>query len=472
MSTPRSGPGLLAAALVALGCRAAVPGGPPDPGVTGGARAPQAGGFEDPAPPQAMIGPSHALVGARVMPMGDSITIGYGGVGGYRLPLWYEFWLLGRGSVDLVGSRTVGTPEAVPDREHEAHSGWRIRDFLDFAGDEDEPASSIEELLAASRPTILLLLVGTNDLWSPEDWHEAPDDLGRLLDRAHAFDPSLTVVVAQPLPTVHAGANRGVRWLADRFARVVHERWTAGHKVQLVDMRAACPILTTRDGVHPDAACYQAIACAWLEVLLDLERPILLPPDLPPLVPARAVDDEGALAPAELAVDGSGLADGLHAAERGTALAWRSRPVALAPNETGEALVEDRRPTLEFDLGSPHDLQLVELWNGRVEGGPAGRVAREGILRLGVATSEDGRIWDERGQWELIAPDPLERNPPEVRPVDWRGVRWVRFEVQSLQARLDPGTTGARAPAALSEVRFRGRIAPTAGPPAGAPPPR
>lgn len=472
MSTPRSGPGVLAAALATLGCRAAVPPGPADPALIGGAPVPQARGpvpqargFEDPAP-------SHPLVGARVMPMGDSITIGFGGIGGYRLPLWYEFWLLGRGTVDLVGSRTVGTPEAVPDREHEAHSGWRIRDFLDFAGDEDEPASSIEELLAASRPTILLLLVGTNDLWSPEDWHEAPDDLGRLLDRAHAFDPALTVVVAQPLPTVHAGANRGVRWLADRFARVVHERWTAGHKVQLVDMRAACPVLTTRDGVHPDAACYQSIACAWLEVLLDLERPILLPPEPAPLVPARAVDDEGALSPAELAVDGSGLADGLHEAERGAALAWRSRPVALAPSESGEALVEGRRPTLVFDLGELHDLQVVELWNGRVEGGAAGRVAREGIRRLGVATSEDGRVWEDRGEWELIAPDPLERNPPEVRPVDWRGVRWVRFEVRSLQARLDPGTTGARAPAALSEVRFRGRIAPTAGPPADAWPPR
>lgn len=61
------------------------------------------------------------------MPLGDSITDGFGEPGGYRIGLWQR--LSGRHAVDFVGSASNG-PGALGDHDHEGHSGWRI-DQLD-----------------------------------------------------------------------------------------------------------------------------------------------------------------------------------------------------------------------------------------------------------------------------------------------------------------------------------------------------
>jgi hypothetical protein len=87
----------------------------------------------------------------KIMPLGDSITAG-DRYGGYRR-LLYD--LLTRDGIrfEFVGSLKGGD---IPNAHHEGHSGWRI----------DQIESGIAGgWLDTYRPDLVLLHIGTNDIW-------------------------------------------------------------------------------------------------------------------------------------------------------------------------------------------------------------------------------------------------------------------------------------------------------------------
>src|SRR5215208_7092891 len=88
----------------------------------------------------------------RIMPLGDSLTDGFNVPGGYRIELWSRLAAEGL-CIDFVGSLANG-PSTLPDRDHEGHSGWRI----------DQVSDAVVPWLQRSRPHVVLLLIGTNDV--------------------------------------------------------------------------------------------------------------------------------------------------------------------------------------------------------------------------------------------------------------------------------------------------------------------
>ena len=94
------------------------------------------------------------------MPLGDSITYGEGGAGGfggYRGPLYFA--LDGAGySIDYVGTLS-DNGGSIPDRNHEGHPGWRI----------DQIHDNIGGWLGAANPDIILLHIGANDFVQGRD---------------------------------------------------------------------------------------------------------------------------------------------------------------------------------------------------------------------------------------------------------------------------------------------------------------
>ncbi|MEO0649585.1 MAG: GDSL-type esterase/lipase family protein [Planctomycetota bacterium] len=463
--------GLLVGLLVGCG---ATGGGPPGP-ARGPSQAPQDPAADAPVAGQPGIGaelpggpegpdassvePEPRSTPLRVMPMGDSITIGYGGVAGYRLPLWMYFKEKGR-PIDLVGAFTIGTPEGVEDPEHQARSGCRIGDFIEFDGDEDLPPSTIEEILLEHRPDVVLLHAGTNDLWQLGQWQDAAADLAELLDRAHAAAPGVTFVVAKLLPTVEARANLGVDWLNQRTHELVHARRREGHALQLVDMQEACPTLTTKDGVHPDFPCYLRMTQAWIAALLALEAPIPAPPPRPTPIPVvEAVTQVPSMAPLALAVGGADLLDGLHPAVsvEDPPNGWVSKPRRVEPSgdpEDGVGRFVGDPMALEFDFGAPVDVGLVEFWNGSVGAQDGSWAPRFSIHELVPSTLDEDGQWTEHGVWTLLKAGPRAWSPPEQRAVDWRRVRRVRLEVRSVYARFPEGVPEHNRRAGLAEIRF------------------
>lgn len=185
---------------------------------------------------------------ARIMPLGDSITVGQNPValdGGYRSRLAPMI----KGPYVYVGSQVDAYGH------HEGHSGWTAADIR----------ANITPWTTAARPTHVLFMIGTNDVFHRRASDQMITDLVFTLDAIHAAAPSAIVVVAQiPYATGWDAAQRSI---ADNFnAGVPIVVDTSGRSAwaRYVDMRA---VHLSTDGIHPDAAGYQWMAGKWLPYL-------------------------------------------------------------------------------------------------------------------------------------------------------------------------------------------------------------
>lgn len=121
----------------------------------------------------------------RIMPLGDSITVGIGSRDGdaYRARLFHELRDAGL-TVDFVGSQRSG---AGADPDHEGHGGWTI----------ERLATHVNRWLAAYRPDAVLLHIGTNDVSRGEPAARIAGKLSALLDRIRAACPATHIFVSQ-----------------------------------------------------------------------------------------------------------------------------------------------------------------------------------------------------------------------------------------------------------------------------------
>jgi lysophospholipase L1-like esterase len=185
----------------------------------------------------------------RVMPLGDSLTAGVGSStgAGYRAALHAELTRAGV-TVDFVGSRSSGPG---PDADNEGHPGWRTDNLTD----------NIERWLAAAKPDVVLLDIGTNDLTRRFDAEIAPAKTADLIDRITRQLPDVRVVVAKLLVVGYASA--AFRRYNATLAGVVAAR---GPRVSLADM-SRIPVANTVDGVHPTDSGYRQMAYQWYQAL-------------------------------------------------------------------------------------------------------------------------------------------------------------------------------------------------------------
>ncbi|MFB9369901.1 FG-GAP-like repeat-containing protein [Kitasatospora albolonga] len=205
----------------------------------------------------------------RVMPLGDSITAGDGSStgAGYRLPLYRT--LSGRApggqapgdrapaerprySTDFVGSGAYG---AVPDPDHEGHSGSLI----------DQIAPGVDGWLAAAQPDVVLLHLGVNDLLRGERAH-APDRLSALIDRITAARPGATVLALGLIPTTH-GVESAAQSFNSSMQEAISARQRSGAKVRYVTPPSLVPATELPDGLHPNDRGYARLAEAYARAL-------------------------------------------------------------------------------------------------------------------------------------------------------------------------------------------------------------
>lgn len=201
----------------------------------------------------------------RILPLGDSITWGIGSDGGYRVRLFQEACAAGK-HITFVGAFANG-PELVAGRDfprqHGGVSGWTI----------DQVATTLSEPEASHTPHIVLLQVGTNDVYAHSTPTAMADRLERLLDRLKRTVPTALVVVAQITPL----RDRALSDLAVAYnrelARRVQTRRARGERLLLVDQFNTFPVeLLSSDGVHPTQAGYERIAETWYASVGSLFR--------------------------------------------------------------------------------------------------------------------------------------------------------------------------------------------------------
>jgi lysophospholipase L1-like esterase len=230
---------------------------------------------------------------ARIMPVGDSITLGISeGVsvtpeplrsqiaGGYRTVLWQKFQQDGV-TIDFVGTKANG-PDSLGDQDNDGHGGRTIA-FI---------RNNILNYLSSTKPDAVLLMIGTNDTFAVRQQPNGPlvlttatqmaSDLSALIDQITVSSPDVKLFVAA-IPPILPNADERLS-PADQARQkqlgidynnlipgLIAQKQAAGANVEFVDMRNG---LTDADivqqgssGVHPTQAGYTKIGNLWYDAL-------------------------------------------------------------------------------------------------------------------------------------------------------------------------------------------------------------
>ncbi|MCP3962581.1 MAG: cellulose-binding protein [bacterium] len=203
------------------------------------------------------------------MPLGDSITEAETGFASYRYWLWQDLISAGY-DVDFVGSMTgnFGGPPLFEDfdQDHEGHWGWRA----------DEVLAEIDGWAAAALPDVVLLHLGTNDLWQGQDIPGTLAELEAIVEAIRVHVPGVAVLLAQLIPST-VGALSGIPDLNAEIPALAATLSTPESPVLVVDQFTGFdPAVDTYDGVHPDESGELAMAGNWLAGLELLIEPVAI----------------------------------------------------------------------------------------------------------------------------------------------------------------------------------------------------
>ena len=205
----------------------------------------------------------------RIMPLGNSITLGYDGtssdLGGYRSKL--ETGLLSEDYVfDFVGSLNYG-PSGF-DNDHEGHGGWHA----------DEIAFSIYQWLIDNPAEVVLLHIGTNDISNGQNAEDIAEEIKLILDEIDQYEKdtntNIIVILAriinqkEPIQNV-TDLNNAIQDLADT---------REDDNIIVVDMENALDYpddmyndANPDDKVHPNDSGYSKMADVWLDAIVTLQ---------------------------------------------------------------------------------------------------------------------------------------------------------------------------------------------------------
>lgn len=200
--------------------------------------------------------PCPATGPCKVLPLGDSITVGLGFDGGYRVELFRRAVEDGH-EITFLGTQTPNGPSMVAGvsfpRNHEGISGETIAQI----------AARIPQPGLTEMPHIILLHAGTNDMVQGPDG--ASDRLGVLLDKLIDDAPDALLVVSNIIPLPFAAAL--VSEFNATIPGLVQARAEAGAHVLFVDQFDGFPASELYDNVHPDEAGYNRMAAKWYSAI-------------------------------------------------------------------------------------------------------------------------------------------------------------------------------------------------------------
>ena len=195
----------------------------------------------------------------KVMPMGDSITLGSNVAGGYRDPL-YTLLTNRADTFTFVGSQTGSATTALTaagQDHHEGHSGYVITNGTGRTGLDENLAGWIGP--GAESPDKILLMIGSNDINLGYNMTNAPARLSDLITHIYSYRPSVKLYVASIIPMV--GHDADVQAFNAAIPGIVTSQRALGHNAVYVPMYDALNISTDlADGLHPNAQGYQRMA--------------------------------------------------------------------------------------------------------------------------------------------------------------------------------------------------------------------
>src|SRR4051812_25246621 len=134
-------------------------------------------------------GVSSAATPVRIMPLGDSIT---GSPGCWRALLWNRLQTTGFTNIDFVGTLPPQGCGVAYDGDNEGHGGFLATNIAN--------QNLLPGWLSATHPDVVMMHLGTNDVWS----NIAPATIlaafSTLVDQMRASNPNMKILVAKIIP--------------------------------------------------------------------------------------------------------------------------------------------------------------------------------------------------------------------------------------------------------------------------------
>ena len=196
----------------------------------------------------------------RIMPLGDSITAG---PGCWRAKLWNRLQTSGYTGIDFVGTQSDGggcNPGYSYDFDHEGHGGFSATGIASN--------NQLPPWLAAAQPDVVLMHLGTNDMWG--GYIPLQDKLTaftKLVGQMRAQNPAMKIVVAQIIPMSAAACATcpaDVVALNNAIPGWAAGLTTAQSPITVADLWTGYDaVADNTDGVHPNDGGFQKMATAW-----------------------------------------------------------------------------------------------------------------------------------------------------------------------------------------------------------------
>ncbi|EKD19633.1 SGNH hydrolase [Drepanopeziza brunnea f. sp. 'multigermtubi' MB_m1] len=228
-----------------------------------------------------LLGFTHPILSSivRINALGDSIT---GSPGCWRALLWQNLQTAGVTNTDFVGTLAPQGCGFNYDGENDGHGGYLATGIAS--------ASQLPGWLAISLPDIVMMQLGTNDVWSSLPTATILAAYSTLVGQMRVQNPKMVVLVAQITPMAPAGcascaqgvvslnaaipAVCGYLFLIISRVKILNvECWaaaisTATSPVNVVDCWTGFnTTLNTGDGVHPNESGNVILAHDWFAPL-------------------------------------------------------------------------------------------------------------------------------------------------------------------------------------------------------------
>jgi len=193
----------------------------------------------------------------KIMPLGDSITLGSGteNLNGYREDL-FEMLNSSNYHIDFVGSYNHGVGNW--DKDHEGISGQIISWYRTRLNGPDD------FILQRNNPDIILFHMGINNLAKGGDIDQYISDFDDNIKVIYNFNENATIVIAKIIKTGNDYYNPRVEQFNGELEDLGNSWKVQGKNVIIVDMEN---LLTYPedyfDQIHPNEEGYKKLANAW-----------------------------------------------------------------------------------------------------------------------------------------------------------------------------------------------------------------
>lgn len=243
----------------------------------------------------------------KIMCIGDSITDGYTSeyVGSYRKFIYHNLTEIGY-NVDMVGSKDGGWTPTYTDEEtgetwsfdndNTGYSGYAIKEYSERSGIYETLIST--DCLAKTKPDIVTLQIGTNDVIDNHDIDTAGERLEVLVDYILDNIPQDATLFISPIPPLDPNRSEVYDWFGNyrhsadwseqyddamaemnveislmqyntQVMAVASKKKQEGKNVVFSEAAFEITDVETQlfDGVHPNNAGYKAMGEKWADTI-------------------------------------------------------------------------------------------------------------------------------------------------------------------------------------------------------------